>query len=124
MYAIRSYYAFRRRVTRRPWYVMRRRPVKWRSIVRASSATSRITSYNVCYTKLLRIAPSVFRELGADVVTLGCSPDGLNINAGVGSTAPDALVAKVLAEGVDLGVAFDGDGDRLIMVDHTSYNFV
>jgi len=67
------------------------------------------------------IAPSVFRELGAEVLTLGCSPDGLNINAGVGSTAPDALVAKVLAEGADLGVAFDGDGDRLIMVDHTGY---
>ncbi len=67
------------------------------------------------------IAPSVFRELGAEVVTLGCSPDGLNINADVGSTAPGALVAKVLAEGADLGVAFDGDGDRLVMVDHGGY---
>jgi len=67
------------------------------------------------------IAPSVFRELGAEVITMGCAPDGLNINDGVGSTAPDALVAKVLECKADLGVAFDGDGDRLIMVDHTGY---
>jgi phosphoglucosamine mutase len=61
------------------------------------------------------IAPSVFRELGADV------PDGLNINDKVGSTAPKALVERVLQEKADLGIAFDGDGDRLIMVDHTGY---
>ena len=67
------------------------------------------------------IAPSVFRELGADVITMGCSPDGLNINDKVGSTAPKALVERVLQEQADLGVAFDGDGDRLIMVDHTGY---
>ncbi|MCD8547462.1 MAG: phosphoglucosamine mutase [Aeromonadaceae bacterium] len=64
------------------------------------------------------IAPLVFRELGAEVIAMGCSPDGLNINAGVGSTAPKALVARVLAEQADMGIAFDGDGDRLIMVDH------
>lgn len=67
------------------------------------------------------IAPSVFRELGADVVVIGCSPDGLNINAGVGSTEPEALVARVLAEQADLGIAFDGDGDRVMMVDQTGY---
>lgn len=67
------------------------------------------------------IAPSVFRELGADVITMGCSPNGLNINDKVGSTAPKALVERVLQEQADLGVAFDGDGDRLIMVDHTGY---
>lgn len=67
------------------------------------------------------IAPSVFRELGADVVVMGCSPDGLNINAGVGSTEPEALVARVLAEQADLGIAFDGDGDRVMMVDQTGY---
>jgi phosphoglucosamine mutase len=67
------------------------------------------------------IAPSVFRELGADVVVIGCAPDGLNINAGVGSTEPEALVARVLAENADLGIAFDGDGDRVMMVDQTGY---
>ena len=67
------------------------------------------------------IAPSVFRELGADVITMGCTPDGLNINDNVGSTAPKALVERVLQEKADLGIAFDGDGDRLIMVDHTGY---
>ncbi len=67
------------------------------------------------------IAPSVFRELGAEVVVMGCSPDGLNINAGVGSTEPEALVARVLTEQADLGIAFDGDGDRVMMVDQTGY---
>ncbi len=67
------------------------------------------------------IAPSVFSELGAEVITMGCSPDGLNINDKVGSTAPKALVERVLQEQADLGIAFDGDGDRLIMVDHTGY---
>ncbi len=67
------------------------------------------------------IAPSVFRELGAEVIAMGCTPDGLNINAGVGSTEPEALVARVLAEQADLGIAFDGDGDRVMMVDQTGY---
>lgn len=65
------------------------------------------------------IAPSVFRELGADVITLGTHPDGLNINRDVGSTHPDTMRDKVLETGADLGVAFDGDGDRVIMVDST-----
>lgn len=63
-------------------------------------------------------APLVFRELGANVHSIGVAPDGLNINEGVGSTHPEALVKEVLARGADLGIAFDGDGDRIIMVDH------
>ncbi len=63
------------------------------------------------------IAPSVFTELGAEVVAIGAKPDGLNINKDVGSTAPAALQAAVLEHGADLGIAFDGDGDRVAMVD-------
>ena len=64
------------------------------------------------------IAPNVFRELGAKVITIGCEPDGLNINEEVGATDVRALQARVLAEKADLGIALDGDGDRVIMVDH------
>ncbi|MFT3955271.1 MAG: phosphoglucosamine mutase [Piscinibacter sp.] len=64
-----------------------------------------------------RVAPNVFHELGAEVVEIGCSPDGLNINAGVGATAPAALVAAVKEHGADYGVALDGDADRLQLVD-------
>lgn len=63
------------------------------------------------------VAPAVLDELGATVITMGVSPDGLNINAGVGSTEPEALQKRVLAEKADLGIAFDGDGDRLLFVD-------
>ena len=62
------------------------------------------------------IAPAVFEELGAATVMIGATPDGYNINDGVGSTEPAALQAKVLEEGADIGIAFDGDGDRLQMV--------
>jgi phosphoglucosamine mutase len=62
------------------------------------------------------IAPAVFGELGATTVVIGATPDGYNINDGVGSTEPAALQAKVLEEGADIGIAFDGDGDRLQMV--------
>ena len=62
------------------------------------------------------IAPGVFSELGADVTSMGAEPDGYNINEGVGSTEPEALQQRVMEEGADLGVAFDGDGDRLQMV--------
>ena len=62
------------------------------------------------------IAPGVFSELGADVTLMGAEPDGYNINKGVGSTEPEALQQRVIEEGADLGVAFDGDGDRLQMV--------
>lgn len=63
------------------------------------------------------IAPSVFSELGAEVIAIGVSPNGLNINKGYGSTHPEALQQRVREEGADLGVAFDGDGDRVVMVD-------
>lgn len=64
------------------------------------------------------IAHRVFRELGADVVSVGAEPNGLNINKECGATAPDNLRAHVLLERADLGIALDGDGDRIIMVDH------
>ncbi len=62
-------------------------------------------------------APEVLHELGADVVTIGTQPNGLNINDGFGATAPNALVNAVLAEKADLGIALDGDADRILMVD-------
>ena len=65
------------------------------------------------------VAPSVFEELGASVSTIGCEPNGLNINDGHGTVAPQALQEAVRREGADLGIAFDGDGDRVLMVDHT-----
>jgi len=64
------------------------------------------------------IAPSVLDELGAEVIAIGVTPDGLNINADVGSTQPQALCDEVVRQQADLGIALDGDGDRLIMVDH------
>ena len=63
------------------------------------------------------VAPEVFHELGASVVTIGCSPDGLNINADVGATSPQALVRAVAEHRADYGVALDGDADRLQLVD-------
>lgn len=64
-----------------------------------------------------QVAPRVFSELGAQVEVIGASPDGFNINEGVGSTQPAALQSAVRASGADLGIAFDGDGDRVVMVD-------
>jgi phosphoglucosamine mutase len=64
------------------------------------------------------IAPAVFRELGATVDVMAAQPDGENINRDCGSTKPGKLQARVLETGADLGIAFDGDGDRLIFVDH------
>ena len=64
------------------------------------------------------IAPHVLRELGADIVVIGAEPNGLNINEGCGATKPDKLVAAVLENKADFGIALDGDGDRLVMVDH------
>jgi len=66
-----------------------------------------------------KIAPSVFSELGAEVITTAAKPDGLNINDGVGSTCLGPLQKAVVEHGADLGIAFDGDGDRVQMVDHT-----
>jgi phosphoglucosamine mutase len=63
------------------------------------------------------IAPHVFHELGADVIRIGTSPNGFNINDGVGATAPDALVRAVRANHADIGIALDGDADRLQVVD-------
>jgi len=64
------------------------------------------------------IAPKVFAELGADVIATGDQPDGLNINYQCGSTDPSHLITRVKVEGADLGIAFDGDGDRVLMVDN------
>jgi len=66
-----------------------------------------------------RVAPRVFRRLGARVVTMGARPDGTNINAGGGALHPEKLQKKIRASGASIGFAFDGDGDRLISVDHT-----
>ena len=63
------------------------------------------------------VAPDVFHELGAEVIKIGCQPDGVNINAGVGATSPGALVAAVAEHGADYGIALDGDADRLQLVD-------
>lgn len=65
------------------------------------------------------VAPSVFHELGAEVIAIGCSPDGTNINEGFGATAPAALVRAVLEHQADFGVALDGDADRLQLADAT-----
>lgn len=66
------------------------------------------------------IAPKVFHELGAEVVAIGCTPDGLNINHEVGATHPQALIEAVKAHGADFGVALDGDADRLQLVDNNA----
>jgi phosphoglucosamine mutase len=65
-----------------------------------------------------RVAPTVLRELGAKVHLIGNEPDGMNINEGCGSTQPQAMQAEVLRVGADLGIALDGDGDRVVMADH------
>lgn len=64
------------------------------------------------------VAPNIFRELGAEVIEIGVNPTGLNINDRVGSTHPEALQQKVLEHRADFGIALDGDGDRVVMVDH------
>ena len=64
-----------------------------------------------------QVAPQVFHELGADVSSIGCAPDGLNINKDVGATHPQALIEAVKAQGADYGIALDGDADRLQLVD-------
>jgi phosphoglucosamine mutase len=66
-----------------------------------------------------RAAPEVLWELGAEVVAIGVSPDGYNINAGVGSTAPEAASAKIREVGADVGICLDGDADRVILLDET-----
>lgn len=66
-----------------------------------------------------KVAPNVFKELGANVISLSVHPNGLNINEHCGSTHPQALIDSVINNNADLGIGFDGDGDRVIMVDHT-----
>ncbi|MDM8569981.1 phosphoglucosamine mutase, partial [Thiotrichales bacterium HSG1] len=63
------------------------------------------------------VAPNVFRELGAEVEVIGAQPNGLNINTGYGATQPQALQTAVLYQNADLGIALDGDGDRVLMID-------
>ncbi|PHM45185.1 phosphoglucomutase/phosphomannomutase family protein MrsA [Xenorhabdus mauleonii] len=67
------------------------------------------------------IAPNVLRELGANVITIGCEPNGININEECGATDVRLLQERVLEEQADVGLAFDGDGDRIIMVDHLGH---
>ena len=64
------------------------------------------------------IAPKVFDELGATIIAIGAAPNGLNINDQYGATKPEKLKAEVMSHGADVGIALDGDGDRVIMVDH------
>src|SRR3546814_2048120 len=64
-----------------------------------------------------QVAPSALWELGAEIVAIGVSPDGLNVNDGCGSTAPSSCQETVVASGADIGIALDGDADRLIIVD-------
>jgi phosphoglucosamine mutase len=65
-----------------------------------------------------RVGPAVLRELGAKVYVIGNEPDGMNINDGCGSTQPRAMQEEVVSRGADLGIALDGDGDRVVMADH------
>jgi phosphoglucosamine mutase len=67
------------------------------------------------------VAPEAFGRAGAEVQAIGCEPDGANINDGCGSTAPERLALELAAWGADLGLALDGDADRLVAVDHTGY---
>ncbi len=64
-----------------------------------------------------KVAPAVFKELGAEVITIGTNPDGMNINEKCGSTYPEFVSKAVIEHGADLGIALDGDGDRVVMVD-------
>lgn len=65
-----------------------------------------------------KVAPRVLSDLGAEIIPIGCSPNGRNINLRCGSTAPELIQATVSGVGADVGIALDGDGDRLVMVDH------
>jgi phosphoglucosamine mutase len=76
-------------------------------------------AHGACY----HVAPAVFHELGAEVVSIGVAPNGLNINDNVGATAPAALCRAVLDHRADLGIALDGDGDRLLMVDAAGHTY-
>src|SRR5690554_2416055 len=81
------------------------------------SLAGRRSALDCAHGATYQIGPQVFSELGAKVLPLGTAPDGLNINRDVGSTHPQALVELVRKERADLGIAFDGDGDRVLFVD-------
>ncbi|MCH4023955.1 MAG: phosphoglucosamine mutase [Acetobacter sp.] len=68
-----------------------------------------------------RVAPTALWELGAEVIRIGCDPNGVNINEGCGSTHPEALCAAVVEHGADIGIALDGDADRMLLVDETGH---
>ncbi len=70
-----------------------------------------------------QVAPSIFRELGAQVIKIGCEPDGININNNCGSSYPKNLIKTVIEHKADLGIAFDGDGDRVLMVDKNGLEY-
>jgi phosphoglucosamine mutase len=96
---------------------------RWVAGVCASIAPRRLDGLTVvldcAHGAAFQLAPRVFRQLGAAVTVIGDQPDGININAGYGSTDPARLVAAVVDRGADIGLAFDGDADRLIAVDET-----
>ena len=69
------------------------------------------------------VAPAIFRQLGATVIEVGTAPSGININDNVGSTAPETIIQMVIAENADCGIAFDGDGDRLLIIDEAGRPF-
>ena len=89
------------------------------SVPTSTSFAGRKIVIDCAHGATYRIAPSVFSELGVEVISIGNQPDGININAGVGATDLAALQKAVVEHGADLGIAFDGDGDRVQMVDHT-----
>src|SRR5579883_2496485 len=81
------------------------------------NATLRSVSVPCALGATYQVAPRVMEALGAQVYCIGCAPDGFNINHHVGTMHPQALIAAVCERGADLGIAFDGDGDRVQMVD-------
>ena len=85
------------------------------------SLAGRHVALDCAHGATYQIAPRVFAELGAKVSAIGNAPDGLNINRGVGSTHPEALAAFVRERGADVGIAFDGDGDRVLFVDRAGH---
>jgi phosphoglucosamine mutase len=87
------------------------------SVAEDFSLAGRTIALDCAHGATYQVAPKVFSELGAKVTAIGVQPDGLNINRGVGSMHPEALIAHVRETGADLGIAFDGDGDRVLMVD-------
>ena len=88
-----------------------------KSTVRRLKLKGRRIVLDCAHGATYQIAPAVFKELGAEIIAIGTSPDGLNINKDIGSTSPKQLQQKVIETRADLGIGFDGDGDRVVMVD-------